>query len=101
MGQKLHQTELQKLHEICSRRDEPIAVIVISVDPSLLYLLGNPEDPRAVWTKFEEQFQRKTWPNKLQLRRKLFSLKLKAGVPVSEHINYMTEIFGELSVIGD
>ena len=67
----------------------------------MLYLLGNAEDQRAVWTKLEEQFQRKTWANKLQLRRKLVSLKLKEGGSVSEHIKCMTEIFGELTVIGD
>ncbi len=55
-----------------ARSDRALATIVLAVDPSLLYLLGNPEDPQAVWTKLEEQFQRKTWANKLQLRRKLF-----------------------------
>ena len=35
------------------------------------------------------------------MRRKLFSLKLKKGGSASEHIKYMAEIFGELSVMGD
>ena len=52
--------------KFASRRYKAIAVIVVlSVDPSLLLLLGNPEDSREVWTKLEEQFQRKTWANKL------------------------------------
>lgn len=84
-----------------SRRDRALAVVVLAVEPSLLYLLGDPEDPKVVWTKLEEQFQRKTWANKLQLRRKLFSLKLKEGAPVNEHIKTMTEVFEELAVIGD
>ncbi len=61
------------------RKDRALAVIVLAVDPSLLYLLGEPEDPQAVWKKLEEQFQRKTWANKLQLRRKLYGLQLKEG----------------------
>ncbi len=72
---------------------------MLAVDPSLLYLLGNPEDPQAVWTKLEEQFQRKTWANKLQLRRKLFSLRLKEVGSVSEHIKSMIEVYEELAVI--
>ncbi len=72
-----------------------------NADPSLLYLLGEPEFPGAVWTKLEEHFQRKTWANKLHLRRKLYALRLKEGGSVNEHIKVMTEIFEALAVIGD
>ena len=84
-----------------ARRDCALAIIVLAVDPLLLYLLGDPEDPKAVWKKLEEQFQPKTWSNKLQLRRKLYALKLKEGGSVNEHIKTMSEIFEGLAVIGD
>ena len=32
--------------------------LVLSIDPSLLYLLEDPVDPVAVWAKLEEQFQK-------------------------------------------
>ena len=59
-----------------TRSDKALATIVLSVDPLLLYLLGDPEDPVAVWKKLQEQFQKKTWANKLTLRRKLHTLRL-------------------------
>lgn len=31
-----------------ARRDCTLTIIVLAVDPSLLYLLGEPEDPQAV-----------------------------------------------------
>ena len=37
--------------KFCVRRDKALAVIVLSVDPSLLYLLEDPTDPSEVWTK--------------------------------------------------
>ena len=43
----------------------------------------------------------KTWANKLELRRKLYSLRLKDGDSVQEHVKEMTEIFNGLLVIGD
>ena len=49
------------------RKDKALAVIVLSVHPSLLYLLNDPECPREVWKKLEDQFQPKTWANKLHL----------------------------------
>ena len=84
-----------------TRRDRALAIIVLSVEPSLLYLVGDPEDPAAVWGKLANQFQKRTWANKLELRCNLFSLRLKNGESVQEHIKAMTEIFDGLSVIGD
>ena len=73
----------------------------MSVEPSLLYLIGDPEDPTIVWQKLADQFQKKTWANKLELRRKLYSLRLRDGDSVQDHIKMMTEVFDSLSVVGD
>ena len=67
----------------------------------MLYILGEPEDPIVVWKKLSDQFQKKTWANKLELRRKLHYLRLKEGESVQTHIKVMTELFEGLSVIGD
>ena len=37
--------------KFCARRDKALAVIVLSVNLSLLYLLEDPTDPSVVWTK--------------------------------------------------
>ena len=84
-----------------SRRDCALATIVLAVGPSLLYLLGNPEDPIVVWKKLRDQFQKKTWANRLALRRKLHTLQLKDGESVRDHIKAMTELFNELAAVGD
>ena len=84
-----------------TRSDCALAIIVLAVDLSLFYLLGDFKDPRAVWQKLEEQFQRKTWSNKLQLWRKLYALKLKEREPVNTHIKAMSKIFEALAAIGD
>ena len=84
------------------RKDCALATIVLSVEPTLLYLLGpDPEDPVAVWKKLADQFQKKTWANKLMLRRKLHNLKLKDVQSVQKHVKALTEIFNELFIIGD
>ena len=75
-----------------TRRDRSLAMIVLSIDPSLLYVIGTPEDPVVVWQLQLNQFQTKTWANRLALRRKLHSLQLKDGQPVQEHVKVMTEV---------
>ena len=76
-----------------ARKNRALAIIVLSIDPSLLYLLGDPTDPTAVWEKLSTQFQKKTWANKLALRRRLHSMQLKEGQSVQEHVKALTEIF--------
>uniref|UniRef100_A0A1X7VCC8 CCHC-type domain-containing protein n=1 Tax=Amphimedon queenslandica TaxID=400682 RepID=A0A1X7VCC8_AMPQE len=39
-----------------------------------------PDDPVKFWEKLAVQFQKKTWANKLALRHKLYSLRLKDDV---------------------
>ena len=95
------QSETERYAKFVARRDRAQAIIVSSVESSLLYLIGDPEDPVAVWRKLSDQFQKKTWANKLQLRRKLHFCSIKDSDSVQEHIKLMTEIFNELSMIGD
>ena len=81
------------------RKDRALSTIVLAVETSLLYLLGEPQDPQEVWNKLCDQFQRKTWANKLNLRRRLYSLRLKDDEPVQNHVKQMVEIFDELAII--
>lgn len=83
-----------------ARADRALAVIVLTIDPSLLYLLGDPDSPVEVWKKLESQFQKKSWANKLVLRRKLHSVRLRQGESVQKHIKVLTEVFNELAIIG-
>ena len=83
-----------------TRYDKALTTIVLAVSPALLYLLGEPEDPVKVWDTLENQFQKKSWTNKLILKSKLSRMRLKENQSVSEHIKGMTEIFQELSIIG-
>ena len=56
------------------RYGKALTTIVLNVIPSLSYLLGDPEDPVKVWETLENQFQKRSWANKLTLKRKLSSL---------------------------
>ena len=42
-----------------AKRDRALATMVLSINPSLLYLIGDPDDPSAVWEKLSDQFQMK------------------------------------------
>ncbi len=44
--------------KLLARRDHALATIVLVVDPTLLYLLGERDDPVIVWKKLQDQFQK-------------------------------------------
>ena len=74
-----------------ARRDRALATIVLSIEPSLLYLLVEPKNPVESWKKIEGQFQKKIWANKLVLRRKLHSLQLIKGNITAEENSFLLQ----------
>ena len=48
-------TEADKYAKFVGRRDHALAIIVLSVDQALLYLIGDPEEPTTVWKKLADQ----------------------------------------------
>ena len=67
METALDEGEADRHSNFLARWDCTLATIVLAVEPSLLYLIGDPEDPVVVWKKLQDQFQKKTWANKLAL----------------------------------
>lgn len=55
------QSDADKYKKFVTRWDRALAIIIVlSVDPSLLYFVGEPEDPGTVWKKLADKFQKKT-----------------------------------------
>ena len=50
-----------------ARTEHALPIIVLSVELSLLYLIGHPEDLGTVGQKLTDQFQKKTRANTLEL----------------------------------
>ena len=69
-GMERESTERDEaLEKFAVKCDKALATIVLAMEPHLLYLYGNDlTDPVAVWRVLSEQFQRKTWANKLELK---------------------------------
>lgn len=53
------------------------------------------------WKKLQSQFQKKTWANKLELRCKLYTMRLQDGDSVHSSVKVMTEVFESLAMAED
>ena len=52
--------ESSRLGEFNLRKGKAVSTIVLTVNPSLYYLIGESTDPQLVWKKLEDHFQRST-----------------------------------------
>ena len=86
-----------------ARQGKALSILVLSLSPSLLYLVGsNPSDPAVVWTTLENHFQKSSWANQFALRKKLYSLRMpEDGVLIRDHIRTVTELFDNLTAVDD
>ena len=75
------------------------AAIVQNIHPSVVYLVGQEDDPVVIWKKLRDHFQKDTFANKRELRRKLCTAKLKEGGSVDDHIRSLIETFDELAIL--
>ena len=87
--------------KFATRRDRAMANIVLHIEPKLIYLIGDPTDPAVVWTKLKDTFQKKSWSNKLRLRKKLYKMELKPQDDLRSHFKEFVELFDAMAVIGD
>ena len=94
-------TEADALTKYRARKDKALAFIVLAIDPKLLYLISDPKDPAVVWTMLSDTFQKKSWSNKLRLRKKLYSMRLKNDGSLQDYLKTCVELFNEMAVIGD
>ena len=100
-GEETEPNDEEQRAKFSTRRDQALATVVLSVDPSILYIIGNPEDPVVVWKKIANQYEKRTWARRLDLRRKLHSMKFKEGIFTQAQVKEMTELFDLLSVAAE
>ena len=79
-------TNAEARKKFMTRRGKALALIGLILDPSLFYLIGDKDDRCKVWERLQGQYQHKTWANKMQIRKKLITLKLKEGGSMNDHI---------------
>ncbi|MEN7973604.1 MAG: reverse transcriptase domain-containing protein, partial [Verrucomicrobiota bacterium] len=82
-------------------RNKALGIILLAIEPSLLGLLPDATDPKAVWDSLSSTFQKKSWSNRLWTRRALQKLQLGESGSVSAHITEMVALFQKLAVLGD
>ena len=98
MRRNLFPTEVNAYGKYLSRKDRALVTIVLSVDPSLLYIIGDPVDLTVVWKKVSGQVSEEELCKQVNVKKETVFTKVDL---LRSYIKTMTEIFEELCVIGD
>ncbi len=75
------------------------ALLVTSINSDLVHLITECQTPKEIWDKLKERFERNTVANKLFLKQKFFSLKMKDSDSLDEHLRRMKAITDQLAAI--
>ena len=62
------------------------ALIVTSIKSDLIYFITECQTPKEIWDKLKQRFERDTIVNKLFLKQKFFSPKMKESDSLEEHL---------------
>ena len=77
-----------------------LSTIVLSINPSQLYLITDCEEPQDAWDKLKRHFERSTLANKLYLKKQYFRSVMEDGASVESHLRYMKGITDQLAATG-
>ena len=75
------------------------ALIVTSIKSDLIYLITECQTPKEIWDTLKQRFERDTIANKLFLKQRFFSLKMKESDHIDEHLRRMKVITDQLAAI--
>nr|GEV45825.1 retrovirus-related Pol polyprotein from transposon TNT 1-94 [Tanacetum cinerariifolium] len=72
------------------------STILLCLSDEILYEVGDEETAAGVWKKLETIYMTKSLTNKLLLKQRLFSLRMKEGSSLKEHIDALNSILMDL-----
>jgi hypothetical protein len=75
------------------------ALLATAISQNLVYLVSACESPKDIWDALKGHFERDTFANKLLLKKKLFSMKMRENQAAEEHLRSMKEITDQLAAL--
>ena len=72
------------------------STIILCFSYEVLYNVKNKETIAGLWCKLESLYMTKSFSNKLFLKKQLYTLRMKGGTPVLQHLNAFSRILRDL-----
>ena len=96
-------TSQEKRQKFKKRENQALATICLAVSTSLQIYVRSSNTGKEAWDSLANHFEEKTLSRKVELRRKLYETRLKAGdsIPMVDYINNLKTISENLECVED
>ena len=92
-------TETQR-RQFQKRERKALATVCLSLGDEQLSLVRTATTAKEAWSKLQSHYEVNSVANKLFLRKKYFTMSMGVDDSMSEHINKMKELAGQLEAVG-
>ena len=75
------------------------SAILLSLGDKVLREIVNEETAIGLWLKLESRYMTKSLTNRLYMKQRLYTIQMKEGTPVSDHLDEFNKIFLDLKNI--
>lgn len=82
------------------KSQKALSTLVMSIDPSQLYLITSCESAKDAWDNLKQQFESDTLHNKLLLKKQYFRSEMSEGSSMEKHLKSMKELTDKLAAVG-
>ena len=72
------------------------STILLSLSDEVLYEVADEDTAAGLWIKLESLYMTKSLTNKLLLKQRLFSLRMKEGSVLKDHLDELNSILMDL-----
>ncbi|GJU69287.1 retrovirus-related pol polyprotein from transposon TNT 1-94 [Tanacetum coccineum] len=79
-----------------SQDEKAHSTILLSLSDEILYEVADEETAAGVWKKLEKLYMKTSLKNKLLLKQRLFSLRMKEGSALKDHLDALNSILMDL-----
>ncbi|KAJ9547247.1 hypothetical protein OSB04_019790 [Centaurea solstitialis] len=82
--------------EFAKQDEKAHSTILLSLADEVIYEVADEESAASLWLKIESLYMTKSLTNKLLLKQRLFSLRMKEGMLLKEHVDELNSILMDL-----
>ncbi|KAJ9561973.1 hypothetical protein OSB04_007133 [Centaurea solstitialis] len=82
--------------EFAKQDEKTHSTILLSLADEVIYEVADEESAASLWLKLESLYMTKSLTNKLLLKQRLFSLRMKEGMLLKQHLDELNSILMDL-----
>ena len=94
-------TSQEKKQKFKKRENQALSKICLNVSPALQIYVRHAKTPKEAWESLLNRFEEKTLSRQVELRRKLYAIRLSSSSNMVEHINSLKILAENLECMGD